>query len=95
MSVHYRADDIEVMLTEIEGGAALVEPLLWGRSSWHLVLAGQAIFEVGGTRWELLPESSLSLDRATPYAIVNPSPAWARVLSVVASPTGPRQEARP
>jgi len=95
VSVRYRTGDIEVVMTEVDGGAALVEPVLWGQSSWHLVLDGQAIFEVGGSRWELLPEASLSLDSATPCTIVNPSPSRLRVLSVVSNPGGPGQEGRP
>jgi|SRR3990170_2497664 len=83
VSVRYRTGDLEVMLVEVAGQNSLVDPALWGGSSWHLVLDGQALFHVGTARWELLPDESLSLDADTPFTIMNPSPARLRVLSVV------------
>ncbi len=92
VTVHYRNEDLEISLVEIAGHNSLVDPSLAGRASWHLVLDGQAIFHVGASRWELLPDESLTLDTATPYTIVNPSPARLRVLSVVSAPSGVEQE---
>jgi len=86
--VHYRGGDLEVMVVEVAAERSLTDPMLQGQSSWHLVLEGQALFEVGGARWELLPDESLRLETATPYTIVNPSPTRLRVLSVVSGPRG-------
>lgn len=83
VSVRYRSGDLEVTVVEVAGHNSLVDSTLWGRSSWHLVLDGQALFQVGTARWELLPDESLSLDAETPFTIVNPSPGRLRVLSVV------------
>ncbi len=85
VSLHSRHGDLEVMVVEVEGGHSLVESTLWGRSSWHLVLEGQAAFHLGDTRWELLPEESLSVNGSAPYTIVNPSPERVRILSIVSS----------
>jgi len=85
VSLHFRRGGLEVMVVEVEGGKSLVESTLWGRSSWHLVLEGQAAFHLGDRRWELLPEESLDLDGSAPYTIVNPSPERVRLLSIVAS----------
>lgn len=75
-------------MVEVAGHNSLVDSTLWGRTSWHLVLDGQALFDVGAARWELTSEESLSLDTPTPYTIVNPSPARLRVLSVVTGGDG-------
>ena len=83
VGVHYRAGDLEVVVVEVDGGQTLTDSTLWGRSSWHLVLQGQALFRAGSARWELLPEESLSLDSGTPYSITNPTPERLRVLSLV------------
>jgi len=85
VSVHYRSSDLEVMVVEVAGGSSLVDPALWGRSAWHLVLEGQALVQVGAARWELLPEESLSVDTSNPYSITNPSHERLRLLSVVSS----------
>jgi mannose-6-phosphate isomerase-like protein (cupin superfamily) len=93
VTVHYRSGDMEVMVVEIGGGGSLVDSTLWGRSSWHLVLEGQALVRVGGKIWELLPEESLSVELAAPYSILNPSPDRLRLLSVVrAGDTCEREE---
>jgi len=95
VSVHYRSGDMEVMVVEVAGGSSLVEPALWGRSAWHLVLEGQALFQVGDARWELLPEESLNVDTSTPYSIMNPSQDRLRLLSVVAcGDAGEKEEPR-
>ena len=86
--VHYRGGDLEVMVVEVAAERSLTDPMLQGQSSWHLVLEGQALFDVGGARWELLPDESLSLETATPYTITNPSPTRLRVLSVVSGARG-------
>ncbi len=83
VSLHFRHGDQEVMVVEVEGDRSLVESTLWGRSSWHLVLEGQAVFHVGDRRWELLPEESLTVDGSAPYTIVNPSPERVRLLTIV------------
>lgn len=83
VSLHFRHRDLEVMVVEVEGGSSLVDPSLWGRSSWHLVLQGQAAFHLGNTRWELLPEESVTVDSSAPYTIVNLSPERLRLLSIV------------
>jgi hypothetical protein len=92
VSVHYRCGDLEVMMVEVAGHNSLVDSTLWGRTSWHLVLDGQALFDVGTARWELTSEESLSLDTPTPYTIVNPSPARLRVLSVVTGGDGTERD---
>jgi mannose-6-phosphate isomerase-like protein (cupin superfamily) len=95
VSVHYRSGDMEIMVVEVAGGSSLVDPALWGRSAWHLVLEGQAHVRVGDARWELLPEESLSVDTSTPYSILNPSHERLRLLSVVAcGDVGEREETR-
>lgn len=83
VSVHYRSGDLEVMVVEVAGGSSLVDSTLWGRSSWHLVLEGQALVRVGDACWELRREESLNVDTPTPYTIMNPSPDRLRLLSVV------------
>lgn len=93
MSLHFRRGGLDVMVVEVEGGSSLVEATLWGHSSWHLVLEGQAAFHLGDKCWELLPEESLRVDGSTPYTIVNPSPDRVRLLSIVATgdPDGPEE----
>lgn len=85
VSVHYRYRDVEVMLVEIGGRSALEEPTLWGDSSWHLVLEGEAVFSVDGRDWEVLPQQALRIDQAASYAITNPARDRLRLLSVVVS----------
>ena len=89
VSTHYRHGGLEVMVVEVRGGESLVDSMLWAGSSWHLVLDGQALFRSGERSWDLLPQESLHLDAAQPYAIVNPSPGRLRLLSIIAgdSPT--------
>jgi len=95
VTVHYRSGDMEVMVVEIAGGGSLVDSTLWGRSSWHLVLEGQALVHVGAKCWELLPEETLSVEAARPYTIVNASHDRLRLLSVVtAGDAGEREESR-
>lgn len=91
VSVRYRTGDLEIMLVEVAGHNAVVDPVLCGGPSWHLVLDGQALFNVGAARWELLPDEALSLEAGTPLTILNPSPARLRVLSVVWGPGGAEQ----
>ncbi len=79
---------------EVAGNNSLVDPNLSCRTSWHLVLDGQAIFHAGAARWELLPDESLTVAARTPYTIVNPSPSRLRILSVV-SGAGIREQERP
>ncbi len=74
ISVLYRHGNLEVLSVEVGAGASLAEPSLWGGLSWHLVVEGQAIFQQGDRRWELLPEEALCLRDSTPYTIVNPTP---------------------
>jgi mannose-6-phosphate isomerase-like protein (cupin superfamily) len=85
VSVHYRHADVEVMSVEIGGDSSLSECTLWGTSSWHMVVEGQAVFQQGERAWELLQNDSLRLDDGKPYTIVNPSHRRLKVLSVVAS----------
>ena len=73
------------MEVEIGGEGSLSEPTLWGSSSWHLVVEGQAVFHQGERDWEILPEQSLRLSDSLPYTIVNPGPDPLRLLSVVAT----------
>jgi len=95
VSVHYRSGDLEVMVVEVAGDSSLDDSAFCGRSAWHLVLEGQALFQVGDARWELLPEESLTVDISTPYSIMNPSPDRLRLLSVVAcGDAGEREEPR-
>ncbi len=95
VSVHYRVGELEVMVVEVAGGSSLVDPTLWGRPSWHLVLDGQALFHVGDSCRELLREESLNLDTPSPYSIMNPSPNRLRLLSVVTGGDwGEREEPR-
>jgi mannose-6-phosphate isomerase-like protein (cupin superfamily) len=85
VSIHFRHGDVQVMEVEIGAEGSLSEPTLWGSSSWHLVVEGQAMFHQGERDWEILPEQSLRLSEALPYTIVNPGPDPLRVLSVVAT----------
>lgn len=88
VSVHYRHDDLEVMVVEIGARGALSDASLWGASSWHLVLEGQATFERGECRWEVLPDETLRLDGYAPYTILNPCPERMKLLSVVVAGAG-------
>lgn len=90
--MHYRSEHLEIAICEVAGRSSLVDPGLFGRASWHLVLDGQAIFHVGSARWELLPDESLGLPAESSYTIVNPSPARLRVLSVLSETNGGGQE---
>lgn len=83
VSLLYQRGDVEVMVVEVGAEATLAEPSLWGGPSWHLVVEGQAIFQQGDRRWELLPEESLSLRASAPYTIVNPAPGRAKLVSLV------------
>src|SRR6202158_4183893 len=95
VSVHYRSGDMEVMVVEVAGDSSLVDSALWGRYAWHLVLEGQAMFQVGDACWELLPDESLTVDTSTPYSIMTPSHDRLRMLSVVAcGDAGEREESR-
>jgi mannose-6-phosphate isomerase-like protein (cupin superfamily) len=95
VTVHFRSGDVEVMVVEVSGLGSLDDPIPGGRSSWHLVLEGQALFRVGEECRELLAEQSLTLDTQSPYTILNPAPARLRLLSVVSSPCGVEPEGRP
>jgi mannose-6-phosphate isomerase-like protein (cupin superfamily) len=83
VSVHYRHGAMEVLVVEVSAKGVLAESTLWGAAAWHLVVEGEAIFERGDDRWELLPGESLQLDGDAPYTILNPTPARLRLLSVV------------
>lgn len=83
VSVLYRYGDVEVMVVEIGPRGSLMESTLWGGSSWHLVVEGQAVFQQGDRTWEVLPEESLDLPAALPYTITNPSRERLRLLSLV------------
>jgi hypothetical protein len=88
VSVHYRHDDLEVMVVEIGARGVLTEPSLWGKSSWHLVVDGQATFERGESRWDVLPNETIRLEGYQPYTILNPCPERLKLLSVVVAGTG-------
>jgi hypothetical protein len=83
VSVQYRHRDVEVMVVEVCGRASLDEPTLWGDSSWHIVLDGEAVFSVAGRDWEVLPGQALRIDDASAYTIANPARDRLRLLSVV------------
>jgi hypothetical protein len=83
VSLLYQVGDLEVMLVEVGAGASLVEPSLWGGSSWHLVVEGQAIFQQSDRKWELLPEESLCLRDSAPFTIVNAAPGRMKLLSLL------------
>jgi hypothetical protein len=82
MSILCEREGLQVLITEIEPGAALAEGSLWHCWSWHLVVAGQAIFEQSDDNWELLNGQSLYLSDL-PYTVVNPSPERTRILSLL------------
>jgi len=86
VNMHYRSDQLEISVVEVAGHSSLVDPGLCARASWHLVLDGHAVFHIGHTRWELLPDESLTLPADSPYTIVNPSPSRLRILSVLSEP---------
>lgn len=83
VSVLYQHGDLEVLAVEMGAGASLAEPSLWGGSSWHLVVEGQAIFQQRDRAWELLPEESLRLRSSVPYTIVNPAPGRLRLFTLL------------
>jgi hypothetical protein len=83
VSVHFRQSGIEVMVVDLEASTSLVQPTLSSASSWHLVLEGQAVFQQGDCRWELLREQSVHLPSHPPYTVTNPSRERIRLLSVV------------
>ncbi|MFQ5803269.1 MAG: hypothetical protein ACE5JQ_10275 [Candidatus Methylomirabilales bacterium] len=82
VSLLYQHGNLEVIAVEVGAGATLAEPSLWGGSSWHLVVEGQAIFQQGDRRWELLPEEALCLTDSAPYTIVNPAPERVKLLTL-------------
>jgi mannose-6-phosphate isomerase-like protein (cupin superfamily) len=88
VNVHWCPGGVEVLLIELGGGKSLSEPSLHAMPSWHLVLEGQARFQIGERSWELLPEESLSLDRPGPLTIINPARDRLRVLCVLCSHVG-------
>ncbi|MBI4639123.1 MAG: hypothetical protein HY731_00405 [Candidatus Tectomicrobia bacterium] len=88
VSVLYEDEKLEVMAVEIEAGACVAELSLWGRSSWHLVVEGVAIFRQKGRRWELLSEESLYLKDAAPYTIVNPTSGRVKLLTLLFNQNG-------
>jgi hypothetical protein len=63
IAVQHRSGDLEVMLVERAGWAAITDSSLCGQSAWHLVADGHAVMTVGDKRWELLPGESLGLDQ--------------------------------
>jgi mannose-6-phosphate isomerase-like protein (cupin superfamily) len=83
VSVHYRHQDVDVMVIEIGGRGRLNESTLTGVSSWHLVLEGEAHFQVNGHDWDVLPDHAIRIDDPSSYVIVNPLPRRLRLLSVV------------
>jgi quercetin dioxygenase-like cupin family protein len=82
MSALLQREGLEVMAAELEPGAVLAEGYLWGRDSWHIVVAGQALFQQGDESWELLKGESLCLSEV-PYTVVNPTPERTRLLSLL------------
>lgn len=83
VSVLCRFGGLEAIQLEVKPGATLTEPMLWCGFSWHLVMEGEAIFQQGSERWELLPRQSLYLDEAIPYSVSNSSPGRLKVLTLV------------
>lgn len=83
VSVLYRYGDVELMVVEIGARGSVMDSTLWGGTSWHLVVEGQAVFQQGDSTWEVLPEESLDLPAATPYTITNPARERLRLLSLV------------
>ncbi len=81
MSVLCEREGLQVLITEIEPGAALAELSSWDWS-WHLVIAGQAVFQQADENWELLNGQSLYVGDL-PYTVVNPSPERTRILSIL------------
>jgi len=75
-------EGVEVATVEIDPGATVREPYLWSARSWHLLLEGQASFEQGTERCDLLRGESLFLSDA-PYSLSNPAPERARLLTVL------------
>jgi mannose-6-phosphate isomerase-like protein (cupin superfamily) len=83
VSVHYRRDDLEVMTIEIGPNGVLDDAALRGRSAWHLVVEGEAVFRQDGHRREVLREQSIAVSGPSPYTITNPSHERLRIVSVV------------
>lgn len=81
MSVLCEREGLQVVMTEIEPGAALSEVSMWDWS-WHLVITGQAIFQQSEENWELLNGQSLYATDL-PYTVVNPSPERTKILSLL------------
>lgn len=70
-----------MIMSEIEPGAALTEVSHWDWS-WHLVIAGQAIFQQSDENWELLNGQSIYGGHHA-YTVVNPSPERTKILSLL------------
>ena len=86
MSLLFRYEDLDVVISEIDACGSLNDASLAGGFSWHLVIEGRALFEQGDLGWEVLPAHSLKLAGAPPYRIVNPGEEHLRLLSVVVGP---------
>jgi hypothetical protein len=86
VSLLFRCGDLDVMLSEVDACASLLDASLVGGSSWHFVIEGRALFEQGDLGWEVLPAHSLRLPGTPPYRIVNPGEEHLRLLSVVVTP---------
>ena len=85
VSIHYRHNDLEVMTIEIGANSALDASTIPGRASWHLVIEGEALFQHGHHKLEILPGQTAFFNEPTPYRIVNASPERLRLISVVLS----------
>ena len=85
VSVHYRHGDLEVMTIEIGPHSALDASTIAGRSSWHLVIEGEAVFQQGDRNVEILPGQSKFFAEPAPYRIVNASRDRLRLITVVLS----------
>jgi hypothetical protein len=86
VSLLFRYRDLDVVLSEIDACASVLDASLAGAFSWHLVVEGRALFEQGDLGWEVLPAHSLRLAGTLPYRIVNPGEECLRLLSIVADP---------
>ena len=85
VSVHYRHEDLEVMTIDIGPRSALDASAIAGRTSWHLVIEGEAVFQKGDQSLEVLPGQTASFEGAAPDRIVNASRDRLRLISVVLS----------
>jgi mannose-6-phosphate isomerase-like protein (cupin superfamily) len=92
-SVVYEQDGLEIMMVEL-GATAATEPTDGSRSSWHLILEGQAVLQQGDRVWEMLPSESLALRGGASYLLRNPAPERAKLLSVLFTESAPLAEAR-